>query len=94
LQLLASIFCCGGSYRTVSEVFWEKWEMHTEFWLENLKGKDHSADRGVDGKGVREKWRKGVERIHLAQDRDHWRAVVNTVMNLLLPYKVGNFLTI
>jgi hypothetical protein len=26
-------------------------------------------------------WR-GVEWIHLAQDRDRWRAVVNTVMNL------------
>jgi hypothetical protein len=24
----------------------------------------------------------GVEWIHLAQDRDHWRAVVNMVMNL------------
>jgi hypothetical protein len=26
----------------------------------------------------------GVERIHLAQDRDRWRAVVNAVMNLLV----------
>jgi len=24
--------------------------MHTKFWFENLKGKDHSEDLGVDGK--------------------------------------------
>jgi hypothetical protein len=28
---------------------------------------------------------EGVDRIHLAQDRDQWRAVVKTVMNLLVP---------
>jgi len=26
----------------------------------------------------------GVDWIHLAQDRNHWRAVVNTVTNLLV----------
>jgi hypothetical protein len=27
----------------------------------------------------------GVDRIHLVQDRDHWRAFVNTVMNVQVP---------
>jgi hypothetical protein len=27
----------------------------------------------------------GVDWIHLAQDKDRWRAVVNTVMNLQVP---------
>jgi hypothetical protein len=26
-----------------------------------------------------------VDRIHLAQDRDRWQALVNTVMNLQVP---------
>jgi hypothetical protein len=34
-----------------------------------------------------------VEWMHLAQDRDQWRALVNTAMNLWVPHKVGNFLT-
>jgi len=24
--------------------------MHTIFWLENMKGKDHSEDLGIDGR--------------------------------------------
>jgi hypothetical protein len=28
---------------------------------------------------------EGVDWIHLAQDRDQWQALVNTVMNLLVP---------
>jgi hypothetical protein len=35
---------------------------------------------------------EGVGWMHLAQDRDQWRAVVNTVMNLWFPQKEGNFL--
>jgi hypothetical protein len=31
--------------------------------------------------------------IQLAQDRVQWRACVNTVMNLLVPYERGYFLT-
>jgi hypothetical protein len=28
---------------------------------------------------------EGVDRMHLAEDRDQWRALVNTVMNLQVP---------
>jgi hypothetical protein len=36
---------------------------------------------------------KIVDWIHLALDRDQWRALVKTVMNLRVPLKTGNFLT-
>jgi hypothetical protein len=47
----------------------------TIFWLENLKGRDHSEDFGIDGRILSE-WifRKRVEMcelMNLAQDRDH-----------------------
>jgi hypothetical protein len=50
------------------------------------EGKNHLKDQGVDGR-MGSKWTLGssvggVEWIHLAQDRDRWRAVVNAVMNL------------
>jgi hypothetical protein len=35
----------------------------------------------------------GMDWIHLAQDKDQWRALVNTVMNLCVPENVGKFLS-
>jgi hypothetical protein len=35
----------------------------------------------------------GMDRIDLAQDRDQWKALVNTVMNLRVPYNSGKFLS-
>jgi hypothetical protein len=37
--------------------------------------------------------RKGADSIHLAQDRNQWRALVNMVINFLVPKKARNFLT-
>jgi hypothetical protein len=34
-----------------------------------------------------------VDWIELAQDRDKWQVVVNTVMKLRVPLNVGDFLT-
>jgi hypothetical protein len=34
----------------------------------------------------------GIDWIDLAQDKDQWRALVNTAMNLLVPQHVGKFL--
>jgi hypothetical protein len=50
------------------------------------EGENHLEDRGVDGrmglKWILERLVRGVvEWIHLAQDRDRWRALVNAVMN-------------
>jgi hypothetical protein len=68
------------------------------FWLENQRERDHWGDPGVDGR-IKNKMDLqvvgcgGMDWIGLAQDRDRWRAIVNVVMNLLVPKNAGNFLT-
>jgi hypothetical protein len=62
--------------------------MHTIFWLGYLKAGDQSEDLDVDGNitiNIGEIGWEVVDWFHLAQDRDQWRALLNTVMNLPFP---------
>jgi hypothetical protein len=64
---------------------WERGETCTGFWWESPKGKDHFKGQGIDG--IRMDLMEfgspggGGWRIHLAWDRDRWRALVNSVTN-------------
>jgi hypothetical protein len=49
------------------------WEIQNVTWVDNIR-----MDLGEIG------W-DGVDWIDLAQDRDQWRALVNTEMNLRFP---------
>jgi hypothetical protein len=68
---------------------WGREEMHTGLLWRNLREADHLGDPGVDGriilKWIFERLDGGMVWINLAQDRDRWRAVVNTVMNFRVP---------
>jgi hypothetical protein len=58
--------------------------------LENLKGRDHLKDLGVNGEknikiDIREIGWEGMDWIHMVQDRDHRLALVNTLIKLWTP---------
>jgi hypothetical protein len=58
--------------------------MRIKFWFENLKGRDHSEDLWM-GDNIKMEGREigfgGVDWIYLAQYRDRWRVLMNTVIN-------------
>jgi hypothetical protein len=64
-------------------------KVHTGFQWRNLTEGDHLEDSGADAmiilKQIFEKWDGGMDCINLSHERDRWWAVVNAVMNLLVP---------
>jgi hypothetical protein len=62
--------------------------MHIGYWWESQKERDHWENQDVGGctilKWIIERW-DGRDWIDLARDKDKWRALLNTVMNLLIP---------
>jgi hypothetical protein len=66
--------------------------MHIGYWWESQKVRDHWEDLDNIKMDLREIGCNGMDWIDLAQDRDQWRALVNTVMNLRVPYNAENFL--
>jgi len=54
-------------------------------------------DQGLEGGNIRmdrrdTEW-KGVDWMHLAQDRDQWRTLLNTLINPWVSYNAGNLFT-
>jgi hypothetical protein len=63
-----------------------------------VRERDHMEDIGLDGsiifRYIFTEWGcGGIDWIDLAQDRDSWRTLVNTLMNIRVILKAGNFLT-
>jgi hypothetical protein len=57
--------------------------MHKGYWLKSQNERDHSENQEIGGCTVLKEivW-DGVDWVDVAQDRDQWRALVNTAMNL------------
>jgi hypothetical protein len=63
--------------------------IHIGYWWESQKERDHWEDENIGRWTVKIDSREigwgGMDWIDLAQDRDQWRPLMNTVMNLRVP---------
>jgi hypothetical protein len=62
--------------------------MRIAYWWESHKDRDHLEDQHVGAWLILTRFFDKMEYrewIDLAQDRDQWRALVNTIMNIRVP---------
>ena len=61
-------------------------EVDTGFWWGNMRERDHLEDTGVDNrvilKCIFKNWDGDMDRIDMGQNRESWRALLKTVMNV------------
>jgi len=70
-------------YLHISTVFWtDGRSTSVSYWTIWTFGRPRSRWEQNIGMDVREIGWKDVDWNHLAQDRDQWRAIVNTAMNI------------
>jgi hypothetical protein len=75
-----------------------KKSMHSAYWWGKPEGNRPLGiprRREMDNKKLNlgKTVRNGMDGIDLAQDRDRWRALVNTVTNFPFSYNAGDFLS-
>jgi hypothetical protein len=62
--------------------------MHTQFWKECLKGRDHLDDLGTDRRmNLKETGSEGMDWTHLVSNRNKWQILVNMLMTFQVPLK-------
>jgi len=71
---------------------WGRGEGYTGFWWGNLRERDHWGDPDADGRIKMDLQEVGGgcgDWMELAQDRDRWRPLVSTVMDIRVPKMRG-----
>jgi hypothetical protein len=59
--------------------------MHIGFWWESQKERDLDVGGSIILRRILERGWDSMDWIDVAQDKDQWRTLVNTVMNLRVP---------